>query len=97
MDKYKVSYGRIEKLNVFKETDKTVFYKDEAKTFDGKIKTYENSIRKISGYHRIFDTWVEAHEHLQKHTLDQIDNLKEQLSRAVNRYNTILKMQQPVE
>ena len=87
MIKYHISFtGRIERVEIERETDKCVFVK------------WGNRIRrenKVTGWHSYFDTFTEAKNALYEMTEREIDNLKRSLDRAEKRLINCMVMEEP--
>lgn len=93
MIKYKtVSFGRhrIEKVEVVKETEKTVW----VKTGDGAT---INKTLKDSVYHHYFNSWQEAKDYLLAKKQTEIESIRRRLEYANSVLGNIKGLKEPVD
>jgi hypothetical protein len=87
--KYSASFGSIDKIEVEKETDASVWYR----TNNGALRR----AAKRSSYESIFDTWAEAHAFLIDKAEAALIEARRSLQRAQDKYSNVKGMKPPQE
>ena len=82
MIKFEACMGKIETIEVAKETDKTIT------TSRGNRRFKNNS------WCPIFDTWQQAHDWLIREAVESIESAQRQLKYAEKNYNDIIKLKE---
>ena len=82
----------IEKVEVLRETARSVFVER-----GGRSQRCERREAKESEYNSYFDTWEEAHKHIQATARIKIENARRVLEKALATYERIENMKKPKE
>lgn len=94
MNKYRISPYRleIEKVEIEKETDKTLWVKEK----NSHGKEYISQCRKDSSWHKYFDTFEDAKQYLIEKNIKEFENLNEKIENNRKEYSEIKKLTEEI-